>query len=431
VHMSDTNHNNNDGVLLTTVQGEHHIAGSDGMNCTVSAEQVWNAFMDDERNMSEDYNLVNSIADSLSNYKRYYKYRLGQFIAKESSRSDTINKTNNPEFTFRVSQVLNQMSLDVHMTTILLLQALDYGADVNYRPKDTGDSIFHNVARLGNFVALQCLINSCSIIDCGIRNQLGQTPLILACQDLSGIKANGKTNVVKLLLTRRDVRIDHCDLLHHSALFYSVKHQNWRVCRSLLKNHASVLLILSDLSILLPCLIPVAKVMSNGASVHSQLHAIRNSQLLSKFISNLRIDKDFVDYRLSSANILLRVASMGIQKLLEGMLSFRLQEELRSLKSRDPVQAVNYVTKVDHVDTEICRDLAKRIAEEETAVVDRRYQLDLAHRRQFHAQHKREKKDSVRERRLQHELLVWDENRSKVSRRLDEEFKVKIKGLFV
>jgi ankyrin repeat protein len=375
-----------------------------------SAQQIWDSYIDGERDMREDHTYLDRIGESLESYKKYYEYRFNKRCGRKNVESKG-------EIAEHVTRLLFDMSRDPHLSSFLIVQVLPFGADANFVNQTDGESILHNIARFGNDDALKCILSLVPNLKCDIPNKRGQTPLILASTSLGDsfpAASSKKIKTVKLLLEQKECKINYSDSCHRTALFYSFQGLNLKPFRYLLKKHASVVSTLTLYVTIIPELLALDRALKHGSTAQQQMQNIRNSVNLRKYLSHDEVSDDMIDYHQSYGALLLKVAGSGKVNVMKGMLLFRIREELRHMKLVDPPILQNKFS----------------VQEKSRTLVDT-YQRDLMIRNQFKAQHKKEKSDAVRERKQREEKQEWDERRAKTSARLEKEFDIKVKGLFV
>ncbi len=375
-----------------------------------SAKQLWDQYMDGERDMRVHYSLMNKFSESLENYKKYYEYRF-------QSTNNSVARNLETNTAAHVTSLLYEMSRDPNLSSFLVVQVLPFGANTNFIHKTNGESMVHQLARYGNIDAMSCIFTLLSDVKCGIQNKQGQTPLILACIS-HGAKyrstSSNKIKAAKLLLERKDCNINHIDLFERNALFYSFQELNMKTFRYLLKNHASVVSTLSLYTLLVPELLPLDRALKHGLTPQLQIQNVRDSVNLRKFLSHDEVSNDMLDFNESYARLMLKVATLGKLSVMKGMLFFKIRDELRQLKLMDPPITNNKF----------------EVREVAPPLIDT-YDRDLKIRDKFKAQRKQEKSDAVRLRKERDVKKEWDEKRAKTSARLEKEFDVKIQGLFV
>lgn len=390
------------------------------MSLQRAASEIWSDYLEGETDISLKPSLSNEILNSLSNQSFYCKYLLnGKLPKKKSSLTD--------EDVEEVSRTLYFMSQDPSISDYYVMQAMRHGADPTWKSSNN-DCALHLLATNKASDAFVCALsdsNRCSTF----LNNSNQTPLILACQ---GSYSSGQRKIVNCLLDRKDCKIDHIDSTGYSALYYAWKQQNYLIVKELLLHQASVLLQLSHYSSYIPDLYALETMLKD-----QKLHAIDISTLPSsykhdpkvgKFFSPTEIASDLLDYTAIVTDLQLHymVQRQGIESVLQGMLFYRVREELRAYKQGSSITM--FLQKSASYQAKVNEEQEAKLDKQDTAMLDR-YQLDLARRNEAHERHNLSKKQSITYRRQQEEYRQWDVQRKKMQDQIADQFVARIGGV--
>lgn len=405
---------------------------------TKSANDLWEAYLDGERDMRTAYTMWNSVTESMDHYKSYYQYRLWGTIhqggstsvdsnsqkgsssrkKEHASSSSSKKSTTNIHGNEVVTKLLYEMCKDPHITTYLLLQTIEHGADLKWTSPQ-GDSVIHLLARNHAHDALQCLLYPSNQIKSSVVNAKGQTPLLLAAMKsfTQTTYTEKQKKTIKLLLAQRDVKINHIDGNGCTTLYYAWKAEDvWLVCK-LLRRQASVLSSLSLYAKNIHILFELEQILSQSKDPQVQIRRIKESKQLVLFLSTTDLADNMIDfYNISSSALVVKTLSSSKKSVLTGMLLFRIREELRYLKAADPPKLP---------------EVSEVLAKEKPVETEHRYERDLENRDKFRIEHKLAVKQDVTYKKEKALYQEWDNKRQNHLARLDKEYNPKITGLYV
>lgn len=306
--------------------------------------------------------------------------------------------------------------------------------------QDKGTTAVHNFAKNCHYRALEVLRDAGMLLDALPLDGQGYTPLHYALRydDMRSTSAQEKT--LSLLCGCPRNRINSL-AQGQSVLWMAYQQRSLRAMKVLLEHGASVVVNLVDYSrsitslpvlvdILRPCL---TNTPSSGIQINLQAYQTIAQRLESHprwryYVNPNQLSPEMVDYHRSRSSLRLLKWRRGKAAIVDGLVLFRLREELRDAKRNTTAISTVIEEEVSKLRQE---DLRPPLTVDEQAQTQRQYDDDLARRQVGRDVRRKHRGKATKAKRESNQQLQWDRHMQDRKDRLEGEYNVKIKGLFI
>jgi hypothetical protein len=345
------------------------------------------------------------------------------------------------------------------------------GADVNYTPDtllledDTHLTPIHLLSKDVNCKSLKLLKN----LDCLTSSSISQTTGIKKRTALHMAVTNENYSIeqwktVDLLCSilsngNRIIResIDAHDHTGQTALFIAFATHNYRIVKVLLEHQASVLSNLEEFAERIPLIKIVFEEIStwrgnspssssaSSTSIQSSkqreiisqlqqsLPRLQQHSLLQPLFALNEISSQLIDYH-HSLWILdyykYRYYQNNVLKFMEGMILFRLREELRQSKQSKNSSVLLPLIPMDNFQKQQ-EEIDRMKEDKEEEEKDEEYVVDLQKRQIAHKIHRDIKRNTVQSKRKHQNELDWQQRHQKHKEQVEKQFQLKISRISV
>lgn len=358
---------------------------------------IWEKYVFGEHDLRMPLNNLTKFRRKLLRYQLNFEFTLSRLL-KEDTSSIPQNE---------VSEILHSMTLDPRVKLIDVLEAVFiFHANPWYISPSNNQSVLHNLISGEKYKIAEIIIrtfhkshpNLASFSGQKlVTDQLNRTLLTAACTKKSTLD---QRRLVSILVKSSQESINLKDCFGNSALYYAWVNKNTFIVRKLLRNGAAVIETINCYSRLIDYVLKVSGKLSPAISFNQpQMYYQTLLQgLIECHEKNLLVDYEYgIRYSLPVV--------LNKDKVLDGMLMFKLLLEIKSMKRKENAfGTINYTDSENH-------DLTKENFENDLM---RREEIQLRHRKNKLFHH-----NLAIQRRKASELNY---TQSQIKERIDKEF---------
>lgn len=399
---------------------------------------LWRRFLEGEIDIREGVDPTREVTKNLERELQFRKYEIRRdslLVLIDNALRGTNRSAN--ETLFEMSD--QEEDIDPKYVFFILVEGKADPWWVAH--PDKGTTAIHNFAKNCHFRALEVLRDA-GMLDAVLPlDGQGYTPLHYALRydDMRSTITQEKT--LSLLCECKRNRINSL-AQGQSALWMAYQQRSIRAMKVLLEHGASVVVNLVDFSrsiASLPVLVDILRPCLTSSSSSSGFHVDPSSfQTIAQrleshprwhfYVNPTQLSPDMVDYHRPRSALRLLKWRRGKAAVVDGLVLFRLREELREAKRN--TTAIRAVVE-EEVDKRRQEDLRPPLTVDEQAQAQRRYDDDLAQRQVGRDVRRKHRGKATKAKRESHQQLQWDRHMQARKDRLEGEYNVKIKGLFV
>lgn len=397
---------------------------------------IWRRFLEGEIDIRAGVDPTEALKKNVERELQFRKYQLDRnslSALMDKARRGSNSSAN--EALFEMSR--QEEDVDLKYIFFILVEGCADPWWVAFPDKRV--TAIHNFAKNCHHGALEVLRDA-GMLDSLPHDGQGYTPLHYALRydDMRSTMAQEKT--LSLLCTCKRNSINSL-AQGRSALYMAYEQRSIRAMKVLLEHGASVLVNLLDFSrsiaslpvlvdILRPCLITTP---SHGCQLQPQsfqaiAQRLESHPRLSYYVNPTQLSPDMVDYHRPRSSLRLWKWRRGKAAVVDGLVLFRLREELRDAKRNTTALSAIVEEELDKLRHE---ELRPPLSIDEQAQAQRLYDDDLARRQVGRDVRRKHRGKATKAKRESDQQLRWDRHMEARKDRLEGEYNVKIKGLFV
>lgn len=405
--------------------------------------QLWRDFLIGESDIRDGEDVKLGIEAVAARELSYRKYLLDRSLLRKRMANTEVGSNRS------ANQTLYDMSTqeeDVHPKYVyfMLIEGL---AAASWGPSESrGVTSIHQFARNCHFQALE-LLQDASLLDTLPIDQRGYTPIhhALYYADMRSTIQQEKT--LHLLCQSKHSYLDHrCGDTGFTGLYLAYSQSSIRAMKVLLEHDASAISTLQLYSQSIPFLRLLYDVLyqfpknnSNNKTVNpslqfdeekwqEMLQRLVNHPRLNVFLNPTSLPDTMIDYHQSHSWLTLQKWRYGKQFVVNGMILFRIREELRASKRNVWSTATVLQTQVD---TTRKNEVLPTLSIDEYEQEQQQYLQDLERRTAGQQARKKHKGKLTKAQREHEQQINWDRRQRMQKDRLEGEYEVKLSGLIV